>query len=50
MKITLKQANILHNIVKYPATAISYVLQVLAITLYNLAQVFIVRHSTIKKP
>lgn len=59
MKITLKQANILHNIVKYPATAISYVLQVLAITLYNLAQVFIflsnewgqfiVRHSTIKK-
>lgn len=29
MKITLKQANILHNIVKHPATAISYVLQVL---------------------
>lgn len=41
MNITIKQAVLLHNIIRYPILIISYLLQVLALFIYWIGTIFI---------
>lgn len=41
INITIKQATLLHNIIRYPILIISYVLQILALNIYWIGTIFI---------